>query len=193
MRIPRTVRHASVFMAAALAMFIASLTVASPASAHSQLLATSPADGTTLSSPMAEVTLTFNERVRGTFTMVAVNGPLIEGSGTVSYSDGHAQVIDDVVHQKVYPLRSGAYSVAWRTISADGHPVEGLFHFTIALPAGDEPKDGPPTPAATSGQTRGKIGWFLGGVAVVVIGGGVAALMMRRRSGKHQPVEMADE
>jgi hypothetical protein len=48
-------------------------------------------------------------------------------------------VVDDVVHQPVYPLRSGSYTVEWRVVSADTHPVQGRFEFTVALPPELEP------------------------------------------------------
>jgi methionine-rich copper-binding protein CopC len=156
------------------------LATAAPAWAHSRLQRTNPADGATLTAQVGEVTLTFNERVHGDFTTVVVTGP-----GGVSYSDGHVQVIDDDVHQKVYPLHSGAYTVAWRAISADGHPVEGQFHFTMALPAGQEPSAGPPAStrplASTTGQ--GGDGWLWGGLATLVLAAAIGVpLLIRRRN-----------
>ena len=157
-------------------------TAAVPAWAHSRLQHTDPADGATVTAQRAEVTLTFNERVHGNFTTVVVTGP-----GGISYSDGHVQVIDDDVHQTVYPLRSGAYTVAWRAISADGHPVEGQFHFTVALPPGHEPTAGPPTPAqpvAASARTGGGDGWLWGGLAAaVLVAAGGWWWWARRRAG----------
>jgi methionine-rich copper-binding protein CopC len=153
---------------------------AGPAWAHSRLQHTNPADSATVTAPVSEVVLTFNERVHGDFTTVVVTGP-----GAVSYSKGHAQVIDDDVHQPVYPLHSGAYAVAWRAISADGHPVEGQFHFTVALPPGQEPTVNPPaspSQAATVAATAGGDGWLWGGLAAAVVGvGAVIGVLSRRR------------
>jgi methionine-rich copper-binding protein CopC len=182
MRLTGNVRHAVTFAAAsAIAAVVACAVLATPASAHSQLLTTNPADGAALTAPISEVDLTFNERVQGTFTTVVVRGP-----GDVSYSDGHVQVIDDVVHQRVYPLRSGSYEVAWRAISADGHPVEGQFAFTIALSAGEEPTAGPPHAAspATSGGGH-TLAWVGGGIGGLVVIGVVIALMTKQR--RHAP------
>ena len=156
------------------------LATTGPAWAHSRLQHTSPADGSTVTAPIGEVVLTFNERVHGNFTTVVVTGP----SG-VSYSREHVQVIDDDVHQPVYPLHSGAYAVAWRAISADGHPVEGQFHFTVALPAGQEPAVNPPASpsrAAAATASAGGGGWLWAGVAVAVVAiAGVIGLLSRRR------------
>jgi methionine-rich copper-binding protein CopC len=155
------------------------LVTAAPTWAHSRLQRTDPADGTTVTAPLGEVVLTFNERVHGDFTTAVVTGP-----GGASYSKGHVQVIDDDVHQAVYPLHSGAYTVAWRAISADGHPVDGQFHFTVALSAGQEPTVDPPASpsrAATAASVGGGDGWLWGGLAAAVLAVGVLIGLLSRR------------
>lgn len=170
---------------AVLALCAGGLTAAAagPAWAHSRLEHTDPTDGATVTAQRTEVTLTFNERVHGDFTTVVVAGP-----GGVSYSNGHAQVIDDDVHQKVYPLRSGTYTVAWRAISADGHPVQGQFHFSVALPPGQEPTAEPPAPArpVAANTHAGGDGWLWGALAaaVLVAAGGGWWWWTRRRAGQ---------
>ncbi|NJC86785.1 copper resistance CopC family protein [Planosporangium mesophilum] len=130
--------------------------VPAPAWAHSQLLATTPPDRATVTAPISEVTLTFNEPVQQRFSVVVVNGP-----GGVLYSHGPVRVVDTTVHQPVSPLRSGSYTVRWRVVSADSHPVEGTFGFTVALPAQGEssagssaPGPGPSRPAAAGAGQR---------------------------------------
>ncbi|NJC72461.1 copper resistance protein CopC [Planosporangium thailandense] len=161
------------------ALVAAVLAVPQAAWAHSQLLSTTPTAGATVTAPISEVTLTFNEPVHQKFSVVVVNGP-----GGASYSAGHVQVIDSVVHQPVHPLRSGSYTVAWRVVSADGHPVEGRFGFTVALPASLEPSAGPAAgspaaspshPAIAAGtRTGARWPWLLGG-GVLAIGAVVVA------------------
>ena len=157
---------------------VAMLALATPAWAHSRLEHTSPVDGSTIAVPTSSITLTFNERVHGDFTTVVVDGP-----GGVSYSRGHVRVIDDNVFQDVYPLRSGAYTVSWRAVSADGHPVDGQFRFTVALPAGDEPSSGPPTvvAAAADASNPDLWVWIVVAAAVVAIAGALVGLGRRRR------------
>jgi hypothetical protein len=163
--------------AGAATIIVVVFAAATPAWAHSRLQHTDPADGSTLTAQISTVTLTFNEMVRGQFTTVVVDGP-----GKISYSEGHVQVIDDDVRQRVYPLRSGGYTVAWRAISADGHPVEGQFHFTVALPRGQEPTADPPATQAASSRTGGSNHWWLwGGAAAVIVLAAVVALTMTRR------------
>jgi methionine-rich copper-binding protein CopC len=149
--------------------------------AHSQLLATTPVASATVTAPLSEVTLTFNEHVHQQFSVVVVTGP-----GGMSYSNGHVQVIDNVVHQPVYPLRSGSYTVQWRVVSADGHPVEARFGFTVALPAQLEPSAGPPSPgpsrpAVSRGQLSGRWWPWLLGLGVLVVGSVAMVGFARRR------------
>jgi copper resistance protein C len=185
-RTVRALRRPAAALLTAAVVAVAVLGPATPASAHSRLERTDPADGGTVTRPMSAITLTFNERVHGDFTTVVVTGP-----GSRSYSHGHVRVIDDNVYQDVYPLHSGSYTVAWRAISADGHPVDGRFAFTVTLPAGDEPSAYPPVAGPATPATHGSGSWpwiaaAAGGVIVVALG---AVLVLR---GRRRPV-IADD
>jgi methionine-rich copper-binding protein CopC len=172
----------AVTLVATLAGVATGVGTAGPAWAHSRLQRTDPADGSVIETQVQTVTLTFNERIHGNLSTVVVTGP-----GNVSYSDGPLRVIDDDAHQRVYPLKSGPYAVAWRAISADGHPVEGQFHFTVRLPPGQEPTAGPPVTrvAASAGAHGGSRTWlWAAGGAVAVLAVAVALLATRRRSGQ---------
>lgn len=181
-------RHARRLGLVALAGLLAAVLPGTPALAHSQLQHTFPADGTSITSPVSQVTLTFNEMVRGTFTTVVVAGP-----GNRSYSDGHVKVIDDDVFQAVYPLKSGPYTVSWRAISADGHPVDGQFHFSVSLPANEEPAAYPPLPASAS--TGSSDGWLIwAGLAVALALAFVAfKVLARRPASSDDRLVMADD
>jgi hypothetical protein len=127
------------------------------------------------------VTLTFNERVHQQLSVVVVSGPR-----GVSYSDGPVRVVDGVVHQAVYPLRSGSYTVEWRVVSADTHPVQGRFGFTVALPPELEPTAEPSSPApsrlaagAATGRSTPWWPWLLG--AALVVGAGIVLVRRHRR------------
>lgn len=145
--------------------------------AHSHLRSTSPAAHASVAEPMTEVTLTFDEPVKQTFSTIVVTGP-----DNVSYSRGDVRVVDSTAHQPVYPLRSGGYTVTWRVVSADGHPVTGSFAFTVNLPASLEPTRSPAEPTPVASATPGPDGswwWLTGAIAVVVAS--VLALVARRR------------
>jgi methionine-rich copper-binding protein CopC len=171
----------------------------SPAWAHAALLRTTPATNTTVTEPVTTVTLTFNEPVKQQPTIVTV----ATSDGT-SHSDGAARVADTTVTQAVRPLPAGAVRVTWRTVSADGDPIQGEFSFTVApaaapattAPAPTSPGPSPAQPSgpvavaasstAVAGQetTGSSLPWVLGiAAAVLLLGLGAVALLRRRRSG----------
>jgi methionine-rich copper-binding protein CopC len=155
--------------------------VAAPgrASAHSVLLDTAPSDGAVVTVVTSEVTLTFNEPVKGSFSTVAVSGP--DGR---AHGDGPVRVVDGVVHQPVSALGSGRYRVAWRVVSADGHPVSGEFGFTVALPAGLEPPAAAPGGRAdvAAPPESGASAWWW----VPVLGALAAAALVLVRAGRRR-------
>ena len=117
--------------------------LAAPSQAHSQEVASDPADKSQVSVVPAAVTVTFNENVLGLGTKVLVTGP----DGDVTH--GAPTVTNNVVRQAVSPgSPAGSYRVQWRVTSADGHPVSGEFTFsaTAGTPAGS----GTTVPAAST-------------------------------------------
>ncbi|WP_426513915.1 copper resistance CopC family protein [Dactylosporangium sp. McL0621] len=117
-------RITRVLLAAALLLLLAP---AAPAFAHSRLVASDPADGAAVRAPLSAVALTFSDGVKQQFSTVVVTGP--DGA---SYVDGSARVADRTLTQPLRPLPNGAVRVTWRTVSADGHPIEGQFSFTVS-------------------------------------------------------------
>ncbi|RKR91186.1 hypothetical protein BDK92_5578 [Micromonospora pisi] len=186
MRVGRIVARMVLPAVAGLAVLLAGVPAAAPAWAHSRLLGTNPADGTTVTSPVAAVRLTFDELVRADLSTVVV-----EDANQRRYADGPVQVLDHEMSQPVHPLGSGDYRVAWRAISADGHPVQGEFRFSVALPPGQEPappvQPAPPVEAAPVGATTttpagpDRRWWWVGGAVALVA---VAAGLIRVRHGR---------
>jgi len=110
---------------------------AGAAQAHNTLVSTDPADGSTVAVAPARVTLTFNEAARSLGTEVVVTAP----DGT-TVGPGAPVVDGPAVSQDLTgALPAGAYTVAWRVTSADGHPLEGVLSFTAtgATTAGGDP------------------------------------------------------
>jgi methionine-rich copper-binding protein CopC len=111
-----------------LVVALAALAVATaPASAHEQLVDSYPRPDQRLEDAPRQVTLMFDQATRGDLTTVRIVGP---GNRVVSV--GTAQTRGTVVGQQ---LRSGTgpgtYSIAFRTVSADGHPVQGALSFRV--------------------------------------------------------------
>ncbi|MEU6710141.1 copper resistance CopC family protein [Nonomuraea sp. NPDC046802] len=102
-----------------------------PAQAHNVLVDSDPKDGATLGASPERVTLVFDQAVRQGYAQVGVTGA--DGS---SWADGSAAVAAERVSVKVKPLRdSGTYTVGYRILSADGHPVTGKITFTLSADA----------------------------------------------------------
>ncbi|GGS81828.1 MULTISPECIES: copper resistance CopC/CopD family protein [Streptomyces] len=107
---------------------------AGPASAHSGLTGSDPADGSVLASAPPHVTLTFTETVGLSEDSVRVLSPDNErvNPRPAQHADGKAntgrvQLADG--------LAQGTYTVAWRVVSADGHPISGAFVFSVGKPS----------------------------------------------------------
>ncbi|WP_026542067.1 copper resistance CopC family protein [Paenarthrobacter nicotinovorans] len=183
----RTIRPLLAAVVAALAFASALLFSAAPASAHDVAESTTPANGTAVAEVPASVSITFNNR------------PLAIGSGVTvtaageNWADGPVEIIDN---QAVQKLREGApageYTVVWRVVSSDSHPIEGTFTFTAtagsttpggsagaspSVPASSSaavptagtgaPATGKSEPAADASQP---FPWSIVGLAVVAVG-----------------------
>ncbi|MBE1489330.1 copper resistance CopC family protein [Plantactinospora soyae] len=172
-----------------LATMVVGLLTAAPASAHAQLLGSDPKADSTVGAPLTEITLLFNDLVRGDYSTVVLTGPDGRRHGA-----GQPRAVDKRVHLPISPLRSGGYRVAYRVVSADGHPIEGQFRFTVALAPGQEPTPSatattpPASPAAAATGTTGKAGsvtplWWAGAVVVgtALVAAGVALVRRQRR------------
>lgn len=141
------VAGALITLAALLAMMVAS---ASPASAHARLESSSPQDGSTLAAVPPEIMLQFNEPIEKGLNQVSVT------SGSTNVAKGEPQVEGNTVYQPVeYTMKPGEYTVTYKVVSADGHPVSGSFSFTYAPPGDDtgaakDPEATPFSPSETS-------------------------------------------
>ena len=127
----RLIRQLLSAMLGALILVSAVVGAAVPASAHDAAESTSPAPGTTVATPPEKVSITFNKN------------PLLLGSQIVvtdaagsNWADGTVEIVDNVASQKLKPgAPAGAFTVAWRVVSSDSHPIEGTFSFTATAGA----------------------------------------------------------
>lgn len=98
------------------------------ASAHDAAESTSPANGSTVATVPDTVSITFNNRPLPLGSQIAVN----DGQGR-NWADGAVDIVDSTVSQKLRPgAPAGAYTVVWRVVSSDSHPIEGIFSFTAS-------------------------------------------------------------
>ncbi|MBT2566770.1 copper resistance protein CopC [Arthrobacter sp. ISL-85] len=141
-------------MSLALGSFILAATalgIAGPASAHDAAKSTSPGQGAALPAPPAEVSVTFSNTPLGIGSSFSV-----KDAGGKEWADGSVQIVDNVATQKLRPGGpAGMYTVAWRVVSSDSHPIEGTFTFTAASGAPGAASSG--TPAAESSTAAGAV------------------------------------
>lgn len=138
----RTVR---VVIVVALAM-LATVGLAGNASAHATLIGSDPADGATLQAAPTTVTLTFDDSLENFEPLVTVTGP--DGN---QYQSGPADIDGAILSSAVTPLTApGSYTIAYRVVSDDGHPVEGQVRFELAAPAGAAPGGAAPSSTAAA-------------------------------------------
>ena len=184
---------------------------ASGAFAHAGLAFSNPEDGAALEVAPEEVVLTFTEELLSDLVEISVldadDNPVVVTELPQTPPPG-----TDVKVPWPADLPPGEYSVAFRVVSADGHPVTGRVTFSYAQqrdipeePAVDnttaEPSVEPsvePTPEATSGATaeatleeivpaedepnNGLIGPLLIAAAVIVGIGVIVSIVMLARS-----------
>jgi len=164
---------ARILLPAATAAFV--LASSAPAQAHDSLESSTPADGSTVSAMPAKIELTFDH------TPIAINSIVrVEDATGTDQADGPVQILDNQVSQPVKPgAPEGKYTVVWRVVSSDGHPIEGTFTFTAGGP-NTAPAAATPAAAASS-RLPGQL--VVVGIiaAVLVIGLVVAGVVIRRR------------
>jgi len=120
---------------------------AAPASAHTALVKITPYAGAQLTTAPTKVVLEFNEPVSSTFATVVVSS-----AAGVVVARGKPTVEGARVTQPLSPdLASGVYRVAYRLVSADGHPVTGESKFTLTLTPVTRPATSAGTPSASAG------------------------------------------
>lgn len=113
----------------------------SAASAHSGLTSSSPADGEEVAEDVHEIVLEFNTKIETTSTIKVFNA--IEEEIIVS----NIQVIDNKMTGAFKsPLDDGEYTVNWKIIGADGHPIPGSYAFVVSQDALVDPVASEETP-----------------------------------------------
>ncbi|MEU8982913.1 copper resistance protein CopC [Streptomyces sp. NPDC048309] len=104
------------------------------ASAHAALTGTDPQDGSILKSAPRQVTLTFSESVGLLDDSFRVLTP--DNRRVHTGAPGHAGDRSSTARVTLpRGLGTGTFTVVWRVVSADSHPVSGAFTFSIGKPS----------------------------------------------------------
>ncbi|MGW4929801.1 copper resistance CopC family protein [Agromyces sp. NPDC004153] len=177
-----------------------------PASAHNYVVATTPAKGAVVTAQPGTVSLETNEAL-----LDVEGGSVIQVQGPDGryYGDGCAVVDGPVATTQTQLGEPGEYTVTWRVVSTDGHPISGTWAFTwqpvdgIALAEGsDEPgacgsASTAAEPEATESADESEAPdessdaasaapldalWIVGGVLLAAVAAIVTWLVVRRRA-----------
>ncbi|MFK4269409.1 copper resistance protein CopC [Streptomyces milbemycinicus] len=131
---PATRRLLSVCGALLAALLCALSFGASPAAAHAALTMTDPADGAVVKTAPAQVRLTFSEGVLLSRDSVRILDP--KSNRVDTGNPAHVGGKSSTAAVGLRPgLPNGTYTVAWKVVSEDSHPVAGAFTFSIGAPS----------------------------------------------------------
>jgi len=131
--IPRGVTRG---ITALLVALVSVVGLAASAQAHSVLVSMTPADGSLVMTSPPEVSLTFDENIQSLGSAISV----IDPAGT-QVQTGAPQVLNSTISVSLPALTvPGHYTVNYRVVSADGHPVTKVVGFNYL-------SDKSPTPA----------------------------------------------
>jgi copper resistance protein C len=159
---------------------------ATPASAHAHLVRAVPGDGATVISAPARVRLVFDENVRTPAALV------VTGLSGTRVDHGQVQVLDNTASVRVDVMTAGRYTVAFRVVSADGHPVSAQTSFRFAPggtaragtvqsgTTGHAMHTGHEAAATAGGFSRGRVIGIVAGAGLLL---GLALLTVRRLPG----------
>jgi methionine-rich copper-binding protein CopC len=135
---------------------------AAAAQAHDVIETTDPTNGSTVRTVPSKIGLTFNH------TPIAIGSVVrVEDATGTDQTDGPVTIVDNQVTQAVKSeAPDGKYTVIWRVVSSDGHPIEGTFTFTAGSASTPGTATSAPAPAGGGIQTELITA---GSVAVVLI------------------------
>lgn len=120
-------------ISAALAVaVVAVLATTTPASAHDQLVSSTPSAGEQLASAPESVSLTFSgELIVLDATMTGALVMIVDESGE-DWATGEVEVDGNVVTAQVEAgMPVAGYQVRWQVVAEDGHPISGVIPFTV--------------------------------------------------------------
>ena len=185
---------------AALGVSTAVLLGAAPAQAHDALTSTAPAQDETITANPGKVSLTLSKAPLDSDVLKTSVIKVTAPDGHVA-SNGDVTVEGAVISTAADIDHPGKYTVDWRAVSADGHPIEGSYTFTFAETGGATAVTAPapatassPAPAPTTtpasaqaatqesaASSTGNTGLLIAaGVIILGLIGAVVYLLLRR-------------
>ncbi len=146
------------------------------ASAHSALIGSNPEPGSVVRQLPDHVELRFNESLKE----ISPAAILRRDDETVATLEPE---IDGPVLRAATPtdLDDGEYTLVWRVVSGDGHPIDGVVPFTLSA-SGEAPAVSAPTErtAPAANYSTPAVALAVAAPVVLVLAAGVVLLRRRR-------------
>ena len=107
----------------------------SPVFAHTELVSVEPANDQVMLTLPSEIKLTFGEAVlpEGTFASITTSAGSVETIVRVEAADVYVAIPSDLVGPNV--------TISWKTVAADGHPLDGELIYQLAEARGEATPD----------------------------------------------------
>jgi methionine-rich copper-binding protein CopC len=106
------------------------------AAAHDYVVSSTPAAGSTVDSPPASVSITFNDVILDLSGTGSSNVLEVTDAAGLHYEDGCSTTSGPTLTTGVALGAPGAYTMTYQAVSADGHTVSDAVPFTYAPAAG---------------------------------------------------------
>lgn len=132
---------------AAIAVAISAVIPSQAAFAHAELETSNPEANSVIGAAPEVVSLTFAEQLMVIEGEPEANQAQVTDSSKMRVDNGDFQVNGNVLTVSLKPgLPDDAYTITYRVVSADGHPIEGLVDFEVSAAA----RSGEATPMVIS-------------------------------------------
>lgn len=118
-------------LVAPLALILAVVFGASWLQAHTKLEKSEPAADATVSAPVKQVQIWFNEKLDAKVSKITLTGP----AGAVKTGAVSVKEEKSIAASVDADTPNGKYTVAWQTAGGDGHVQKGEYSFTVTKKA----------------------------------------------------------
>ena len=190
-------RITAVLIAAVVAVPV--LGLAAPAQAHNYLVASTPAEGETLTVLPELFSVTTNGDLLSLGGSTAGFALEIRDADGLYYGDGCVSVDGPTLSEAAALGEAGDYTMLWQLISTDGHTVSGEVNFSWAPADGVVPSEGAAAPAACGNEVAapgasdpapartnadlGDVLWIGGAILALLLAGIITFFVATRKRG----------
>jgi methionine-rich copper-binding protein CopC len=115
----------------ALLVISANLFFGSAAQAHDDVTSVQPESGSSVEAGIIDLNVNFNEEVLLTSDGSGFEVVVANASGELQ-TVGCISPMGNTLSARAALATAGDYTVSWRSVSADGHPIEGSYKFSVS-------------------------------------------------------------